>query len=160
MNKIKGKKVKMGQVFREENVVPVTFVEVQDKEADFAVGDKLRVIGKSKGRGFQGVVKRHGFAGAASTTHGTKHTSRAPGSIGATGPQRVMPGTRMGGRMGQETVNLKSVEVVAYEKDRGLLLIKGALPGMKGSMVTLINRTAKKEEPKEAKKEEAETEAK
>ena len=147
----------MGQVFREENVVPVTFVELQDKEADFAVGDKLRVIGKSKGRGFQGVVKRHGFAGAASQSHGTKHTGRAPGSIGATGPQRVMPGTRMGGRMGQETINLKSVEVVAYEKERGLLLIKGALPGMKGSMVTLINRSAKKEETKE---EEQEAEAK
>lgn len=142
----------MGQVFREENVVPVTFVKL-DKEADFAVGDKLRVIGKSKGRGFQGVVKRHGFAGAASQSHGTKHTGRAPGSIGATGPQRVMPNTRMGGRMGQETINLKSVVVVAYEKERGMLLIKGALPGMNGSKVTLINRSPKKEDIKEVKEE-------
>ncbi|MEX2054296.1 MAG: 50S ribosomal protein L3 [Candidatus Colwellbacteria bacterium] len=148
MNKVQGKKVKMGQVFREENVVPVTFVKLLDKEADFAVGDKLRVIGKSKGRGFQGVVKRHGFAGAASQSHGTKHTGRAPGSIGATGPQRVMPGVRMAGRMGQETVNLKSVIVVSYEKERGLLLVKGALPGMNGSKVTLINRTVRKEEDK------------
>jgi len=155
MDKIQGKKKKMGQVFREENVVPVTFVELQDKEADFAVGDKLHIKGKSKGRGFQGVVKRHGFAGAASQSHGTKHTGRAPGSIGATGPQRVMPGTRMGGRMGQETINLRGIEVMGYEKDRGLLVVKGPLPGMNGSKVYIENLT---ERPAEESKEEEKTE--
>jgi large subunit ribosomal protein L3 len=141
MNYTEGKKKRMGQVFREENVVPVTFVEIDtDAGADFAVGEKLRVVAKSKGRGFQGVVKRHRFHGGPKS-HGQKHTHRGPGSIGATGPQRVLPKTRMAGRMGSENINLKSVEVVAFEKDRNLLVVKGPLPGMKNGKVRVFKRT-------------------
>lgn len=145
MEYAKGTKVKMGQVFREENVVPVTFIKLEDQGVEFNIGDKVQVSGRSKGRGFQGVVKRHGFSGAATTTHGTKHTLRAPGSIGATGPQRVFPGTRMGGRMGGTKVNAKKLEVVGFEKSQSLLLVKGAVPGMKGSKVRVFNLGAGKE---------------
>lgn len=128
----------MGQVFRDERVVPVTFIELGiDEKADFTVGERLRIVAKSRGRGFQGVVKRHGFAGGPKT-HGQKHTHRASGSIGATGPQRVLPGTRMAGRMGLTKVNLKSVEVTAFEPARRLLVVKGPLPGMKGSLVKIF----------------------
>ncbi|MFH1694462.1 MAG: 50S ribosomal protein L3 [Patescibacteria group bacterium] len=136
MDYTEGKKIKMGQVFREEDIVPVTFIELADETVDFTVGEKLRIVGKSKGRGFQGVVKRHGFHGGPGS-HGQKHTLRAGGSIGSTGPQRVFPGVKMPGRMGSTKVNLKNVEVVAHEKERNLLLIKGALPGMKGSAVKI-----------------------
>ena len=77
------------------------------------------------------------------TTHGTKHTLRAPGSIGATGPQRVFPGTRMGGRMGGDNINAKKLKVVAYEKDQNLLLVKGAVPGVKGGKLKIYNLGAK-----------------
>ena len=139
--------MKMGQVFREEEVVPVTFVKLESDEADFEVGEKVKISGKAKGRGFQGVVKRYGFKGAPKT-HGTKHTLRAGGSIGATGPQRVFPGVKMPGRMGGQKVNL-NLEVVAYQKDRGLLLIKGALPGMKGSKVKIFKLDSDKKDQKD-----------
>ena len=133
----------MGQVFREEDVVPVTFIKLQEGGVEFNVGDKVQVSGVSKGKGFQGVVKRHGFSGAAMMTHGTKHTNRAPGSIGATGPQRVFPGTRMGGRMGGDNINAKKLKVIAYEKDQNLLLVKGAVPGVKGGKLKIYNLGAK-----------------
>jgi large subunit ribosomal protein L3 len=146
MNYIEGKKTKMGQVFREENVVPVTFIELSaDKDADFAVGEKLKIVAKSKGRGFQGVVKRYGFSGGPKS-HGQKHTHRAPGSIGSTGPQRVFPGVRMAGRMGTANINLKSVKVVAFEKAAGLLVVKGPLPGMRGTTVRIFKNKSKDEE--------------
>ena len=138
-----GIKVKMGQVFREDNVVPVTFIKLQEGGVEFNIGDKVQVSGVSKGKGFQGVVKRHGFSGAAMTTHGTKHTTRAPGSIGATGPQRVFPGTRMGGRMGGDKINAKKLVVIAYEKEQGLLLVKGAVPGVRGGKVRVFNLSTK-----------------
>ncbi|MCR4261138.1 MAG: 50S ribosomal protein L3 [Candidatus Colwellbacteria bacterium] len=143
MEYVKGIKVKMGQVFREEDVVPVTFIKLQEGGVEFAVGDKVQVSGVSKGKGFQGVVKRHGFSGAAMMTHGTKHTNRAPGSIGATGPQRVFPGTRMGGRMGGDNINAKKLKVVAYEKEENLLLVKGAVPGVKGGKLKIYNLSVK-----------------
>ena len=143
MEYAKGIKVKMGQVFREEDVVPVTFIKLQEGGVEFNVGDKVQVSGVSKGKGFQGVVKRHGFSGAAMMTHGTKHTNRAPGSIGATGPQRVFPGTRMGGRMGGDNINAKKLKVIAYEKDQNLLLVKGAVPGVKGGKLKIYNLGAK-----------------
>ncbi len=141
MNYTEGKKKKMGQVFREENVVPVTFIELSaDEVADFAVGEKLKIVAKSRGRGFQGVVKRHGFHGGPKS-HGQKHTHRASGSIGATGPQRVLPGTRMAGRMGMAQINLKKIEVIAFEKARNLLVVKGPLPGMRGNTVRIFKHS-------------------
>ena len=143
MEYAKGTKVKMGQVFREDNVIPVTFIKLQEGGVEFNVGDKVQVSGVSKGKGFQGVVKRHGFSGAAMMTHGTKHTNRAPGSIGATGPQRVFPGTLMGGRMGGDNINAKKLKVIAYKKEENLLLVKGAVPGVKGGKLKIYNLGAK-----------------
>jgi large subunit ribosomal protein L3 len=110
----------------------------KDKEIDasvFAQGDIVSVSAISKGKGFQGVVKRHGFHGAGSKSHGTKDVERAPGSIGATGPQRVFKGTRMAGRMGGERITVKNLMVVAVNKDENILLIKGAIPGRRGTLV-------------------------
>lgn len=94
----------------------------------FAIGEKVRVTGTSKGRGFQGVVKRHHFKGGPAS-HGHKDNLRMPGSIGATFPQHVMKGTRMAGHMGNERVSIKNLEVVDVVPDRHLLLVKGAVPG-------------------------------
>jgi len=94
----------------------------------FAPGEMVKVTGTSKGKGFQGVVKRHNFKGGPSS-HGHKDNLRMPGSIGATFPQHVMKGTRMAGRMGGERVSVKNLEVVEVVPDRHLLLVKGAVPG-------------------------------
>src|SRR3990167_9927222 len=132
MNYIKAKKLKMGQIFLEERAIPVTLIELEaSPEAELKIGDKLKVSGISKGKGFQGVVKRHGFHGS-DKTHGQKHTHRAPGSIGSTGPQRVFPGIKMAGRMGGTTSTLRNLEVVSFDKDRKMLVLKGAVPGNRG----------------------------
>ena len=103
----------------------------------FEVGDIVMVSGTSKGKGFQGVVKRHGFSGAP-TSHGHRHDTRRPGSIGATGPQRVFKGTRMAGRMGSDRVTVKNLEVVAVDAKNGQLLVKGALPGRRGTVIEVV----------------------
>lgn len=100
----------------------------------FAVGDMVLVSAVSKGKGFQGVVKRHGFHGGPAS-HGTKNTLRTPGSIGATGPQRVFKGLRMAGRMGSDRITVKNLKVMAVNKEENLLLIRGAIPGRKGTLV-------------------------
>jgi large subunit ribosomal protein L3 len=98
----------------------------------FAPGDVVTVSGTSKGKGFQGVVKRHGFAGGR-RTHGQKHSEREPGSIGATAMQRVLKGVRMGGRMGGDRVTIQNLKIVAVDEKAGTLLIAGAIPGRRGS---------------------------
>ena len=102
----------------------------------FKEGDKVKVSGLSKGRGFQGAVKRHGFRGG-SRTHGQKHSEREVGSIGATWPQRVIKGKRMPGRMGGVRVSVKNLEIVKIEPEKNLLYIRGALPGARGSLVEI-----------------------
>lgn len=102
----------------------------------FAAGDIIDVVGTSKGRGFAGVVKRHHFAGAPKT-HGHKHDLRAPGSIGAGGVQRVFKGLRMAGHMGSERVTVKNLEVVQVNAVDGEILVKGAVPGARNSVVIL-----------------------
>ncbi|MBI2506778.1 MAG: 50S ribosomal protein L3 [Candidatus Colwellbacteria bacterium] len=125
----------MGQVFRDERVIPVTLIELESiPETELKEGDKLKVSGISKGRGFQGVIKRHGFHGGPKS-HGQKKKHRSPGSIGATGPQRVLPGTKMAGRMGGATSTIRNLEVAAYDKDRKILMLKGAVPGNKGGIL-------------------------
>jgi large subunit ribosomal protein L3 len=100
------------------------------------------VTGKSKGKGFAGVMKRHGFKGL-SSSHGTQRKHRSPGSIGGCAtPGRVFKGLRMAGRMGNERVTVQSLTVHTVDPDRGLLLIKGAVPGARGSLVLV--RTAVK----------------
>lgn len=104
--------------------------------SQFKEGDKVKVSGLSKGRGFQGVVKRHGFHGGPKT-HGQKDRLRAPGSIGATAPQRVMPGRKMAGRMGQERNTIKNLEIVDIDKENNILTLKGAVPGMRGTLLEI-----------------------
>lgn len=125
----------MGQIFLGEKVIPVTFIKLalgDEDKVEFELGKKIKVSGTSKGKGFQGVVKRHGFRGAPSS-HGQKSAHRAPGSIGATGPQRVFPGTKMAGRTGGRTATIKNLEVVNFDRNRNLLLLKGAVPGYNGA---------------------------
>jgi large subunit ribosomal protein L3 len=102
----------------------------------FQEGDKVKVSGLNRGRGFQGVVKRHGFGGGPKT-HGQKNRWRAPGSIGATAPQRVMPGKKMAGRMGQERTTVKNLKVVGIDKEKNILMVKGAVPGMNGTILEI-----------------------
>lgn len=94
----------------------------------FAVGDVIAVTGTSKGRGFQGVVKRHHFAGGRKT-HGNKDQERMPGSIGPKGPAHVFKGTRMAGRMGGERVTVSNLEVAAIDEANNIIYVKGAVPG-------------------------------
>ena len=108
----------------------------------FAAGEEIDVTGTSKGKGFAGVMKRHGFHGV-SASHGAHRNHRKPGSIGACAtPGRVFQGTRMAGRMGVDTVTTQNLTVHAVDADKGLILIKGAVPGPKGGLVVL--RTAAK----------------
>lgn len=109
--------------------------------SDFVVGDKVEVIGISKGKGFQGVVKRHNFSGVGMATHGQHDRQRAPGSIGASSyPSRVFKGTRMAGRMGGDRVKLKGIAILKVMEDRNILIVKGSVPGSNGSYVLLQNK--------------------
>jgi len=104
----------------------------------FAEGDRVSVSGTSKGKGFQGVVKRHGFKGVNDATHGQHNRQRAPGSVGASSyPSRVFKGTRMAGRTGGERVTAKNVRVVRVLPDNNLILVKGAVPGHKNGIVEI-----------------------
>jgi large subunit ribosomal protein L3 len=108
----------------------------------FAVGERVDVVGTSKGKGFAGVVKRHHFGGGRKT-HGQSDRHRAPGSIGAgTTPGRVYKGMRMAGRMGGERVTASNLEVVIVDPERNLLAVKGSIPGAKNSLV-LVNEASK-----------------
>lgn len=100
----------------------------------FEVGDVVAVSSISKGKGFQGVVKRHGFAGGRAS-HGQKHSHREPGSIGSTGFGRVIKGLKMAGRMGGDRVTVKNLKVLQVNPAENLLLIKGAIPGRRGTLV-------------------------
>lgn len=106
----------------------------------FAEGEKVNVIGTSKGKGFQGVVKRHGFAGVGEATHGQHDRSRAPGSIGASSyPSRVFKGMRMAGRMGGVQVKTKSLKVLKVFPEKNYILVAGSIPGHNGSTVLIQN---------------------
>lgn len=102
----------------------------------FAPGDMVKVTGVSKGKGFQGVVKRHHFHGHP-PTHGHKDQERMPGAIGAGGVQHVFKGTRMAGHMGSERVSVRGLKVVAVDKEKNQLLVKGAVPGARGSLIMI-----------------------
>ncbi len=104
---------------------------------EFKPGDKVKITGYSKGRGFQGVVKRHGFAGVGMASHGQKNRQRHPGSIGSTAPQRVVPGRKMAGRMGNERNTIKGLKVVEVDADGRFILIKGAVPGARGALILI-----------------------
>lgn len=104
----------------------------------FAEGDMINVTGTSKGKGFQGVVKRHGFSGVGMGSHGQHDRQRAPGSIGASSdPSHVFKGVRMAGRMGGNRVKTQNLQVVKILADKNLILIKGSVPGAVGSYVII-----------------------
>ncbi|MEO6904550.1 MAG: 50S ribosomal protein L3 [Bacteroidia bacterium] len=104
----------------------------------FAEGDFVDVAGTSKGKGFQGVVKRHGFAGVGGATHGQHDRQRAPGSLGASSwPSRVFKGMRMAGRTGGNRVKTQNLEVIKVIAEKNLLIVKGSVSGSKGSYVTI-----------------------
>jgi len=104
----------------------------------FAEGEKISVIGISKGKGFQGVVKRHGFGGVGQSTHGQHNRLRAPGSVGASSyPSRVFKGMRMAGRMGGDNVKVQNLRVLKVVSEKNLLVIKGCIPGHKNSYVII-----------------------
>jgi large subunit ribosomal protein L3 len=102
----------------------------------FTEGEVVTTTSVSKGKGFQGVVKRHGFAGGP-RTHGQKHNERSPGSIGPGGVQKVRKGLRMGGRTGSDRVTLKKVKIVKINKETGEIYLRGAIPGRRGTLVEI-----------------------
>lgn len=102
----------------------------------FNEGDKIKISGISKGRGFQGVVKRHGFKGGPAS-HGHRHVLRRPGSIGTSFPERVIKGRKMPGHMGTERVTIKNMKLVLVDAKNNLLAVKGAVPGPNGGLVEI-----------------------
>ncbi len=106
----------------------------------FAEGEKVSVIGTTKGKGFQGVVKRHGFGGVGEASHGQHDRQRAPGSIGGSSyPSRVFKGMRMAGRMGGDRVKVKALRVLKVFPEKNYILVSGSVPGHNGSIVLIQN---------------------
>jgi large subunit ribosomal protein L3 len=104
----------------------------------FQEGDKITAVGTSKGKGFQGVIKRHGFGGVGQSTHGQHNRLRAPGSIGASAyPSKVVKGLRMAGRMGNDRVTIKNLRVARLLPEQNIILVKGSIPGHNGSIIVL-----------------------
>lgn len=141
MTKIVGKKLKQTQKFTEDGKrIPVTLIAVDNQEKldeILQIGDKVKVTGLSKGKGFAGVVKRWRFAGGP-RTHGQSDRERAPGSIGqTTTPGRVYKGKRMAGRMGQDRITIRGLKIVAIDNEQKILTIKGLIPGNKKGKVTI-----------------------
>jgi large subunit ribosomal protein L3 len=118
----------------EENTVGSVEKDTTFDASIFNPGDLVAVRSISKGKGFQGVVKRHGFGGGF-RTHGQKHSEREPGAIGSTGFMRVIKGTRMAGRMGGDTITIKNLRVIQVNPAENILLVSGAVPGRKGTLV-------------------------
>lgn len=125
------------KVLREVRVDDLTSYHRGDKieASSFQAGDRVHVTGVSKGKGFQGVVKRHHFHGSPAT-HGHKDQLRMPGSIGAGGVQRVLPGKRMAGRMGGDCVTVKNLEIIEV-REGGVLAVKGAVPGARNAILEI-----------------------
>ena len=135
--------------FKKAGVAPKRHLAEFKFDAEYKLGDEIgvdlfadaafvTVVGTSKGKGFQGVVKRHGFGGVGQTTHGQHNRLRAPGSIGACSyPARVFKGTRMAGQMGNQRVTVQNLQVLNVMPEHNLLVIKGSVPGCKGSIVII-----------------------
>ena len=142
-------KAAQGHAKKAGSVVKRKVVEFQGFEEDYKLGDTITVehfiegefvdiSGTSKGKGFQGVVKRHGFAGVGQATHGQHNRLRAPGSIGAASyPARVFKGMRMAGQMGNEKVKVQNLRVLKVVAEKNLLVVKGCIPGAKNAYVTI-----------------------
>lgn len=144
MTAIKAKKVNMTQIFADDGVVSAVTVLTLENEADLGSlteGATVAVVGTSKGKGFQGVVKRHKFKGGR-RTHGQKHSEREPGSIGGGGRAggRVAKGMRMAGRMGGERTTVKNLHVMKILPESREVYISGAVPGRRGAKVEIKNQ--------------------
>jgi len=123
--------------FRDFNI-PKSLGDTVTIEEVFNEGDYVDVVGTSRGKGFQGVVKRHGFKGVGDASHGQHNRQRAPGSIGASSdPSRVMKGMKMAGQTGNKRVKMLSLSVVRLLPDKNIILLKGAVPGHKGSYLII-----------------------
>ncbi|AEK22564.1 50S ribosomal protein L3 [Capnocytophaga canimorsus] len=142
-------KAELGHFKKAGSSVKKKVVEFQGFEKEYKIGDAISVelfsegefvdiTGISKGKGFQGVVKRHGFGGVGQSTHGQHNRLRAPGSIGASSyPSRVFKGMRMAGRMGAEKVTVQNLKVLKVVPEKNLLIVKGCVPGHKNAYVTI-----------------------
>lgn len=131
------------KVLKEFRKFNVSDYKIGDElKADFFTeGEVIKVRGKSKGKGFQGVMRRHGFGGVGGTTHGQSDRLRAPGSIGSSSyPSRVFKGMKMAGRMGSENVTTSGLKVVKIVMDQNLIMVKGNVPGAINSIVELIKK--------------------
>ena len=137
-NSLLVKKIGMTQIFKEDGTaVAVTLVETGSfDENEIKEGDMVKVTGLSKGKGFQGVVKRHGFSGFPGS-HGHKSHERSPGSIGQRFPQHTLKGTRMAGRLGGKKTTVRNLEVAKIDKDLKIIALKGALPGRRGTKLII-----------------------
>lgn len=139
--KNKMKKSMKGKEYRyikEERIDEKGLLKVGDEIniSIFEEGDFVKVSGMSKGKGFQGGVKRHGFSGR-NATHGVKHEHRTIGSTGSRFPQHVIKGRKMPGRMGYERVSVKNLKIMKIDKEDNLLAVKGAVPGVKGALLEI-----------------------
>ncbi len=124
--------------FRDFSVADKSLGDTITIDEVFAAGERVSVSGTSKGKGFQGVVKRHGFGGVGDATHGQHNRLRAPGSVGAASyPAKVFKGMRMGGQDGNRTVTTSNLEVLRVFPEQNLILVKGAIAGPKGAMVII-----------------------
>ena len=142
-------KAEAGHFKKSKATAKQKLIEFQNFEDELNLGDSLTVehfvegefvdvSGTSKGKGFQGVVKRHGFAGVGDATHGQHNRLRAPGSIGAASyPARVFKGMRMAGQMGNERVKVENLQVLKIMSDRNVIIVKGAVPGAKNSYIII-----------------------
>ena len=141
-------KAMMG-IFKKANTTPKAHLAEFKFDTELNLGDTVTVdifegaefvdvVGTSKGKGFQGVVKRHGFGGVGQSTHGQDDRLRAPGSVGACAyPSRIFPGTRMAGHMGQDRVTVQNLVVLKVIPEYNLIMVKGSIPGAKNSIVTI-----------------------
>ena len=126
--------------FRSETIT-LTPGEILTVDSVLQKGDKVKVSGTSKGRGFQGVMKRHHFSGVGMSSHGQSDRQRAPGSIGSSSfPSRVFKGMRMAGRMGSDRITQKNLKVAFVDIENNTILIKGAIAGKKGTLVEIVSR--------------------
>ncbi len=135
--------------FQKAGVTPKRYLAEFRNEGDYKLGDVITVdyfentsfvdvVGESKGKGFQGVIKRHGFGGVGQSTHGQHNRARKPGSIGACSfPAKVLKGMRMGGQLGNERVTVQNLQVIKVMPEHNLLLLKGSVPGAKGAILLI-----------------------
>ena len=142
-------KALMGHLKKAKTTAAKKLVEIRSFDNEVALGDVLKVdlfeegdfvtvVGTSKGKGFQGVVKRHGFAGVGDATHGQHNRLRAPGSIGAASyPARVFKGMRMAGQMGNERIKVENLQVLRVLADKNMIVVKGAVPGANNSYIII-----------------------